>query len=207
MAGKSSARRSVANPKHWATLFLALTCFYGNTVGARTGAQTDPAQQKTVSSEGISSEKRLLEVYQLMAQGEPHQALEMVEKLVHDVPNFQLAQLVYGDLLSARTRTLKSMGDVPAVSANAGAIALAELKEESQRRVQAANERPSEGTVPSQFLKLSAQTRTAIAVDATKSRLYLFTNTPSGLQLTADYYVSVGKAGTIKSQEGDQRTP
>jgi murein L,D-transpeptidase YafK len=149
----------------------------------------------------------LLEVYQLMAQGEPRRALDMVEKLVNEVPNFQLAQLVYGDLLAARTRTLKGMGDVPASSANAGAIALAELKDESQRRVQASKDRPTEGTLPSQFLKLAPQTRTAIAVDAAKSRLYLFTNTPSGLQLTADYYVSVGKAGTIKSQEGDQRTP
>ena len=142
-----------------------------------------------------------------MAQGDPRRALVLAEKLVRDVPNFQLAQLVYGDLLAARTRPLKAMGDVPPASANAGAMVLAELRDESLRRVQAVKDRPPQGTVPSQFLKLSQQTRTAIAIDAARSRLYLFTNTPSGLQLTADYYVSVGKAGTIKSQEGDQRTP
>jgi hypothetical protein len=133
--------------------------------------------------------------------------LDLAEKLVHDFPNFQLAQLVYGDLLAARTHTLKSMGDVPPSTAAAAANALAELKEESLRRVIALKERPPEGSLPSQFLKISPQARTAIAVDAAKSRLYLFTNGPGGLKLTADYYVSVGKAGTIKSQEGDQRTP
>jgi L,D-transpeptidase YnhG len=35
----------------------------------------------------------------------------------------------------------------------------------------------------------------------------LFENTPSGLKLVSDYYISVGKAGTSKSMEGDQRTP
>ena len=191
----------------WIAVLLALACLFGTAGYARDKAQAKPTKQNSGQSDGSSSEARLLEVYKLMAQGDPRRALDLAEKLVSDVPNFQLAQLVYGDLLAARTRTLKSMGDVPPASANAGAMALAELKEESQRRVLALKERPPEGTVPSQFLKLSAQTHTAIAIDAARSRLYLFTNTPSGLQLTADYYVSVGKAGTIKSQEGDQRTP
>ena len=185
-------------------LLLALAGLCGSPAFARDKAQ---AIAPATTPNGSASEARLLEVYKVMAQGEPRRALDLAEKLVRDVPNFQLAQLVYGDLLAARTRTLKVMGDVPPASASAGAVALAELKEESQRRVLAVQSRPPEGTVPSQFLKLSPQTRTAIAIDAAQSRLYLFTNTPSGLQLTADYYVSVGKAGTIKSQEGDQRTP
>ncbi len=193
--------------RRWAALLLGLAGLYGAPAFPRDKAQATAPTANAAKSDGQSSEARLLEVYRLMAQGEPRQALDLAEKLVRDVPNFQLAQLVYGDLLAARTRTLKVMGDVPPASAHAGAAALAELKEESQRRVLAVHSRPPEGTVPSQFLKLSPQTRTAIAIDAAQSRLYLFTNTPSGLQLTADYYVSVGKAGTIKSQEGDQRTP
>ena len=174
---------------------------------ATTRAPESSASPKATPSQGTPAEARLLEIYKLMAQEEPRKALDLAEKLVRDFPNFQLAQLVYGDLLAARTHTLKAMGDVPAPAANAAANALAELKEESLHRVIAVKERPSEGTLPSQFLKISPQTRTAIAVDAAKSRLYLFSNGPSGLKLTADYYVSVGKAGTIKSQEGDQRTP
>ena len=61
--------------------------------------------------------------------------------------------------------------------------------------------------VPAQFLQLSQRTRHAIAVDASRSRLYLFANTADGLNLIGDYYISVGKAGTSKDVEGDQRTP
>lgn len=154
-----------------------------------------------------SAESRLLAVYQLMADGDTRRALQQAELLVRDTPNFQLAQLVYGDLLAARTRTLKSMGDIPASSANLGATALVDLKEESQRRVLAFKDRPPEGTVPAQFLKIAPQTRTAIAIDTSRSRLYLFSNDARGLRLTADYYVSIGKSGTVKSMEGDQRTP
>lgn len=153
------------------------------------------------------SEQRLLEVFGLMARGQNREALEKAGKLTADHPNFQLAQLVYGDLLAARMRPLQSVGDMPADMARAGTAALADLREEAQQRLGSLKEKPPEGYVPSQFLKMAPQTRSAMAVDASRSRLYFFENTGSGLQLKADYYVSVGKAGISKSQEGDQRTP
>ena len=171
------------------------------------GEAKTPAITQGLSAADGQSEARLLDIYLLMAQGDSRDALTKAEKLVRDQPNFQLAQLVYGDLLAARTRTLQSLGDIPEASARGGAPALLDLKEESLRRVTALNDRPPPGTVPSQFLKIAPQTRHAIAIDASRSRLYLFENTASGLQLKSDYYVSVGKAGTLKNQEGDQRTP
>lgn len=203
MSAAGATRRMTI--RGWAGAIVALVALQA--AAATTRAPESSASPKATPSQGTPAEARLLEIYKLMAQEEPRKALDLAEKLVRDFPNFQLAQLVYGDLLAARTHTLKAMGDVPAPAANAAANALAELKEESLHRVIAVKERPSEGTLPSQFLKISPQTRTAIAVDAAKSRLYLFSNGPSGLKLTADYYVSVGKAGIIKSQEGDQRTP
>lgn len=174
-------------------------------------AQADPAIA-AVPTPGLSradgySEQRMLEVLALMARGQSKEALAKVEKLVQDHPNFQLAQLVYGDLLAARTRPLQTLGDMSPETARAGAATLADLREETKQRIGNVKERPPEGYVPSQFLKMSPQTRSAIAIDASRSRLYLFENTPKGLRLKADYYVSVGKAGVSKSQEGDQRTP
>jgi murein L,D-transpeptidase YafK len=61
--------------------------------------------------------------------------------------------------------------------------------------------------VPAQFLQLAPSSRHAIAVDTSRARLYLFENTPSGLKLLADYYISVGKSGIDKTVEGDLRTP
>ena len=171
------------------------------------GASTPAKETPGLSRADGKSEQRLLEVLGLMSRGENREALSKVEKLVADHPNFQLAQLIYGDLLTARTRALQTIGDMPAETARAGAAALSDLREETQQRMTGFRDRPPEGFIPSAFLKVSPQAHSAIAVDASRSRLYFFENTPSGLQLRADYYVSLGKLGTAKAQEGDQRTP
>jgi murein L,D-transpeptidase YafK len=165
-----------------------------------------PQAVKNANVDG-AAETRLIAVYQLVGQGKAREALAKAESLAQDYPNFQLAQLVYGDLLSAQTRPIKTLGDVPDPMAKMGAPALAELRDESQMRLKALRERPPVGAIPSQFLLLAARNKHAIAVDASRSRLYLFENTATGLTLIADYYVSVGKSGTEKSSEGDLRTP
>ena len=195
------------------TLLLALVVSSGGSAYAvhpkRHGKSKPPVRKEVAvvkDTDGVA-EARLIEVYKLIAQAHNREALIKADALVADYPHFQLAQLVLGDLLAAKTRPIKAFGDVSdTVARNAGA-ALAELREESRQRVRALRERPVHGPVPSQFLALSQKTRHAIAVDASRSRLYLFENTPSGLNLVADYYISVGKAGTAKAAEGDQRTP
>jgi len=158
------------------------------------------------------AEKRLMEVYRLTGEGKGREALTKAESLVRDHPNFQLAQLALGDLLSARTRPLRQMGDVPAGQGDSpppqeAADILAELRAESRQRTDALRVRPQVRSIPAQFIELSLRSRHAIAVDASRSRLYLFENTPNGLELVADYYASVGKLGIEKLIEGDQRTP
>ncbi|WP_296508348.1 L,D-transpeptidase family protein [Rhodoferax sp.] len=170
-------------------------------------AQSNKAPQPNTLEAGGVAEARLIEIYTLIGRGDGRAAFEKAEQLVSDLPNFQLAQLVYGDLLVARTRPVSTLGDVPPAMAKEASAPLKDLREESLRRVKALRERPQKGTIPSQFLQLSPTTRHAIAVDASRSRLYLFENTPSGLELVADYYISVGKAGISKNVEGDQRTP
>ena len=153
------------------------------------------------------AEARLIEIYKLAGQARGREALVKAERLVHDHPNFQLAQLVYGDLLAARSRPLRALGDVSEGTAKAGASTLAELRQESLMRLKALRERPAPGTIPSQFLALSPRNKHAIAVDASRARLYLFENNDTGLKLVGDYYISVGKSGIEKSVEGDSRTP
>jgi L,D-transpeptidase YnhG len=165
-----------------------------------------PPPVQTKSTDGLA-EARLIEIYNLIGKAQNREALAKATKLVEDHPNFQLAHLVYGDLLAARIRPVKTFGDVPEAIARSSDSSLTELREESLRRIKALRDRPPAGTVPSQFLALSQRSRHAIAVDASKSRLYLFENTAAGLVLVSDYYISVGKAGTSKSTEGDQRTP
>jgi L,D-transpeptidase YnhG len=165
-----------------------------------------PAPARAMVKDG-EAEARLIAVYKLAGQARGREALAQAERLVKDHPNFQLAQLVYGDLLAAQARPLRTLGDVPDGAAKAGADMLAELRQESLLRLQALRERPAPGTIPSQFLALSPRNKHAIAVDASRARLYLFENTATGLKLLADYYISVGKSGVEKSTEGDARTP
>ena len=166
-----------------------------------------PAQAPAPKDTDGLAEARLIDIYRLIGAARNREALALADRLVAEYPHFQLAQLVHGDLLAAMVRPIKTFGDVPESQVRSANTALADLREESLRRVRALRERPPAGTVPSQFLALSQKTRHAIAVDASRSRLYLFENTPQGLTLTADYYISVGKAGTSKTAEGDQRTP
>ncbi len=164
------------------------------------------------------AEAQLIEIYQLISQGERRDALAKTEALVRAHPNFQLAQLVLGDLLTLQTRPVRLLGDVPDTKATAAAAQLAVLRDESRRRLRALTERPPEGHIPTQFLTLSSQSRHAIAIDASRSRLYLFENTASAapdaagrrspqLRLLGDYYISVGLSGIEKMVEGDKRTP
>jgi murein L,D-transpeptidase YafK len=154
-----------------------------------------------------TAEGRLLEVYQLVAHEQATEALKKAETLTQLYPNFQLAQLVYGDLLAARMRPIRTLGDVPESMGKTAPLLLNDLRDESSMRLKASRERPLAGAVPSQFLALSPRNKHAIAVDASKSRLYLFENRDSGLVLLADYYISVGKSGLEKQVEGDYRTP
>lgn len=168
-----------------------------------------PAARRAVSPPPVrrdgEAEARLIEIYKLVGQGEGRDALQKAEGLVRDHPNFQLAQLLYGDLLASRTRPVNVLGDVP--DARAATAQLSALRQESLLRLRALRERPASGMVPSQFLALSPKSKHAIAIDASRSRLYLFENTATGMKLQADYYISVGKLGTEKFVEGDQRTP
>ncbi len=165
-----------------------------------------PPLHKRVLRDG-QAEARLIEIYRLIGLAQPREALAKAESLVGDHPNFQLAQLVYGDLLAGRSRPVRTFGDVPDTTAKAAGTMLAELRQESDLRLRALRERPVPGTIPSQFLALSPHSRHAIAVDASRSRLYLFENSAGGLKLLADYYISLGKSGTEKTAEGDLRTP
>lgn len=170
------------------------------------GKNKNVAQRKV----DLQAEAKLLRIYQLIGKGLNRQALAESEQLLKVQPNFQLAQLVHGDLLSSFVRPVNDMGDLPKstrLSSPLYPAALGELREESLQRLKALRERPPANTVPSQFLALSERNKHAIAVDASRSRLYLFENTPHGVKLVADYYISIGKSGIEKAIEGDQRTP
>jgi L,D-transpeptidase YnhG len=197
--------------QHLLTLIISLSLALTATAdasprGKSRSKQPAPTLSKPVVEAGLA-ESRLIEVYKLVAQSQGREALKQAELLAGDYPTFQLAHLVYGDLLAARINPIRTLGDVPEDLLKAGASTLNELRDESAMRLKALRERPPAGAIPSQFISLSSRNKHAIAVDTSRSRLYLFRNGPNGLTLEADYYISVGKFGVEKSVEGDARTP
>ncbi|AOF86496.1 L,D-transpeptidase catalytic domain protein [Hydrogenophaga sp. RAC07] len=185
--------------------------------GLQTNSLT-PARLDEVKPMLGQAEARLIGIYQLISQGRHRDALVLADQLVKDHPNFQLAHLVHGDLLSLQARPVRQLGDVPDTKALAASQQLSTLREESRRRLLALTERPPAGSIPTQFLTLAPQSRHAIAIDASRSRLYLFENlnparsSPGdnrqpNLKLVGDFYMSVGLSGIEKAVEGDKRTP
>ncbi|MEY4585134.1 MAG: hypothetical protein RJB10_1631, partial [Pseudomonadota bacterium] len=110
------------------------------------GKNKNIAQRKV----DLQAEAKLLRIYQLIGKGQNRQALAESELLLKAQPNFQLAQLVHGDLLSSFVRPVNGLGDLPkstqlAVTATAAsptnsptaAATLNELREESLQRLKA----------------------------------------------------------------------
>ena len=177
---------------------------------APTTAASLPRNSPFIGAFKGSPESRLIAIYRLIGAQQTDLAIDAAASLTHDVPGFRLAQLVYADLLSARSGNA-GFGAANAASAGASAPAIAtevaELRDEAMQRLHALQERPPANQVPAEFIVLPKAIHHAIAVDTSRSRLYLFENGPQGVRLVSDHYVSVGKQGVDKSVEGDQRTP
>ncbi|MEG0923214.1 MAG: L,D-transpeptidase family protein [Comamonas sp.] len=195
---------------------------------ANTTSKASAAAKVPKVSVQSDAEARLLKVIALVQQQKLDDALKAAASLTADVPTFQAAQLVYADLLRYKTGKPGSMAAAPVSEAAAIRVKhtpvttasapiqapepdtleqLHSLQDEIKRRVQGANTLPATGSIPAEFLALAPNVRQAIAIDASKSRLYLFSNEGGKLRLTGDYYVTVGKLGMGKLEEGDQRTP
>ena len=158
----------------------------------------------SLAAGAATPEDRLSEVYQAVETNRLDLALQRVDALIQDYPNFRLAYLVRGDLLLARTRPLETFGNV---AKTVPQDKIDGLREEALARLRARRLRPVEGRVPSFVLQLEPHQKHVIVVDSRRSRLYLFENAGGKPQLVGDYYVTLGKNGMEKTREGDQKTP
>ena len=150
-----------------------------------------------------SAEEQLRGALDTVAEGRLDAAIAGLDRLIERHPNFRLAHLVRGDVLLARARPLKGLGD----TGHAAPDRLEALRAEAQARLRAAREGPPPGTVPRHLLALAPAQAHAMVVDAARSRIYVYENDGGELRLAADYYSTLGKRGIDKFREGDQKTP
>ncbi len=148
-------------------------------------------------------EAMLNQVFESINQNRLDTALTQVEALLRSNPNFRLAHLIKGDLLIARVRPLRGLGDAP----NAPRERLDDLRAEAMARLKAYRQPPPADKVPRYILEMQPQQRYAVVIDAQRARLFLYQNVEGVPRLAADYYISAGKRGMEKIREGDEKTP
>jgi murein L,D-transpeptidase YafK len=149
-------------------------------------------------------EKALSGVLEAIEENRLDVAMQRVETLLAEHPNFRLAHLIRGDLLLARARPLETFGNVPKTVPREK---VEDLRAEALLRLRALRDRPNGDRVPRYVLQLHDGQKHALVVDSRRSRLYVFQNVGGRPQLVADYYVTLGKNGVEKTREGDQKTP
>jgi len=130
------------------------------------------------------------------------QALDEIDKVVAERPNFRLAQLVKGDILMARAGR-----PVAFASKSFPAADVAPLQDEARARLLRYLDAPPVDKLPESLLKLAPDQPYALVVDTSRSRLYVYANDAGGPRYVTDFYISLGKDGVDKEREGDQKTP
>ncbi len=149
-----------------------------------------------------ASERLLIESLQAVSEHNLDDALANLEQLLETRPDFKLAQLIYADLLLAKTQPIQDFGAVIT-----DAQSRQPLLEEARARWQHHDTHPPLNAVPKYLVQMEPSQRHVIIIDARKARLYLYQNVDGEPQLIADYYVSIGKNGAGKDYEGDKKTP
>lgn len=152
-------------------------------------------------------ESLLVESLVQIAQGHNKQAMKTVDELIRTTPNFKLAHLIRGDLLSAQARQLNTFGNPSSVNTKSNSKRIEGLREEARTRLNYYFSTDNKRQVPNLSVQMNAQQKHLILIDTVKSRLFVYEKSKSGLKHISDYYVSIGKNGADKTIEGDKRTP
>jgi murein L,D-transpeptidase YafK len=159
----------------------------------------------TTKTDNIKTvESLLIESLESISNGKLDQAIKTIDELIALAPNFKLAHLIRGDILTAYSMSINNFGG-SAIKINS--IKVEEFKKEAQRRIKGYlasikyNLQPKFNILPDQNDKY------LIYVDMDSSRLFVFENSKGKYSYLSDYYVSIGRNGYGKRFEGDKKTP
>lgn len=130
-------------------------------------------------------------------------ALDDLRRLLAVNPGFRLAQMVYADLLLARSGRAAEFGAAPfAPYQQVGA-----LRDEARARLRHYAAPPPMDQIPAPLVMMSESQKYAVVVNMSTSRLYLYENRDGVPRLVHDFYATIGKNGMGKFAQGDQKTP
>ena len=183
---------------------LGLLLAANQSLAATKHRKPTPAQSAAArSAKAFDPDARLERIFAAISGGHWRDALAETDKLIAEQPNFQLAHLIRGDLLLARTRPIGTLG----AGSKANPEQLQDFREEAVARLRGLRQKPAANVVPRYLLQLRPDQKTAVVVDTKRSRLYVYENVDGRPRFLADYYFTQGKLGSAKTREGDLKTP
>ena len=133
-------------------------------------------------------------------------AQQHLSALTQRYPQSRLGHLVHADVLAAQAGLANQIDDYATAK---DLVIIARLREQLKNRWDYVhNQGPNrQGQVPTRLLYAGRPGHQLIYVDVPASRLYLFEYLIDRPVAVQNYYVSIGRQGAGKEQEGDRRTP
>ncbi len=188
------------------SLLICIAFLPWNATAVNTGSWNKKSLSSQVSEDVI--ENLLIKSLVEITQGNTKQAMLTVNKLIKKAPNFKLAHLIQGDLLSVHSQTLANIGNLENTKASKKNYAEIEaLRDEARTRMNYYFSKDARRLTPNIPVQMNESQQHLILIDTVKSRLFLYRKLDSGLEYVADYYTTIGKNGSDKKVEGDKRTP
>lgn len=162
-----------------------------------------PYGAKLSALDSHSMEVQLAKSLQAINDNQLDVAMKEVDDLLRANPNFKLAQLVKGDLLMAHAGKIEGMGS----ASNAPQDKIQDLRDEARVRLLRVSSQADRKLTPHALWQMDPQQKYALVVDTSRSTLFVYENANGQPRYVTDFYVTIGKLGTEKVSEGDQRTP
>lgn len=150
------------------------------------------------------AERILIETLRNVQSLQMDQAILQAQELVEKYPDYDLAQMLSADLLAIKGGDFGLLAKVekryPRTTTR--------LKQEAEVRWQHAHSDSNlvENLLQNSVLKVGEQQHVIVA-NLAKNRLFVYENKAGQLSLLANYYISMGTAGSGKRLEGDRKTP
>ena len=179
-------------------IILALICRISMTY-----AEEPVASTAALNNLQFKHEQVLVSALEEIRLGNIDNAIKKIKLIVDTYPTYRLAQLVYADMLLAKSYPIREFGNYQ----SAPYEQISALLDEAKTRWQYNQQPPPSNRLPSSLAKISENQSYAVIVDMATSRLYIYQNDYGIPKLVDDYYVTIGKNGTGKLIEGDQKTP
>lgn len=149
------------------------------------------------------SESLLISALENIQDSELDAALQNLDELRKINPKFSLAQLIYADVLMAKSQRINDFGNFY----TARYEEIQALRDEALARWNYHQAPIDKKLIPSSLIQLADVQDYALVVDQSRHRMYLFKNSEGVPVYVDDFYITIGKNGAGKIIEGDQKTP